>query len=666
MTSAAAFPFEGIALGCDYNPEQWPRDVWRDDIALMQEAGVGFVTLGVFAWALLEPQPGEFDFGWFDEVVGLLHEGGIGIDMATATAAPPPWLTAAHPEILPVDRAGHTLWPGSRQSWCPSSPVFRERALALAERMAQRYGQHPAVRLWHVSNELGCHNGSCHCDTSAAAFRRWLADRYGDIVKLNDAWGTAFWSEHYTSFDEVLPPRITPAVPNPTHELDFARFSSDELLAYYRAERDVIRRHSAVPITTNFMVSAHQSGQDYFAWAPEQDVVSQDHYLDARLPHPRAEQAFSDDLTRGVAGGGPWLLMESATSAVNWQPVNVAKRPGELLVDSLRHVARGADGVGFFQWRASRAGGEKFHSALVPHAGRDSARFREVVALGRALRDIGDVAGSRVAADVALLWDWNAWWACDLGSHPTAALLYPDAAHRWHRAVTDLGATADVVHPTTDLSDYRLVIVPTLYLCSDAVAQALQSVVDRGGHVLISYFSGIVDDRDHVRLGGYPGAFRELLGVRSEEFAPLPPGVWVTLDNGSRADMWTEVLTTAGADVVASYLDGPLPGTPAVTRNGTAWYVATRLDEAATAALADRITAEAGVRRPDGARTGVEVVRRDDCLFVLNRTADPVTVPATGTELMSGEPCNGTVTVAPGAAAVVREGTPCSPASAKS
>lgn len=651
------FPFPGIALGCDYNPEQWPRDVWREDIALMQEAGVGFVSLGIFSWALLQPTPDTWDFGWFDEIVGLLHDGGIAIDMATATAAPPPWLTTAHPEILTVDQSGHILWPGSRQSWCPSSPVFREHALALVDEMVARYGDHPAVRLWHVSNELGCHNGRCWCDVSAAAFRRWLAARYGDVATLNAAWGTAFWSQHYSSFDEVLPPRITPAVPNPTHELDFARFSSDELLDHHRAERDAIRRGSDRPVTTNFMVSSHQSEQDYFAWAPEQDVVSQDHYLDHRMRHVHAEQAFTDDLTRGVAGGS-WLLMESATSAVNWQPVNIAKRPGELLVDSLRHVARGADGVAFFQWRASLAGGEKFHSALVPHAGRDSARFREVVALGAALQEIGEVAGEPVAADVAILWDWNAWWACDLASHPSGELHYIDAAHRWHAAVTDLGATADIVATDSDLSRYALVIVPTLYLCGDAVAPALQGVVDRGGHVLVTYFSGIVDENDHIRLGGYPGAFRELLGVRSEEFAPLQPGVEVTLDDGSHADLWTEVLTTTGAQVVASYVDGPLPGTPAITRNGSAWYVATRLDEAATAALADRLTREAGVRRLDEARTGVEVVRRGAYTFVLNRSTDEVTVTASGVDLLTHVEHHGKVTVAPGSVVVVREGTP--------
>jgi len=652
------FPFEGIALGCDYNPEQWPRAVWREDVRLMREAGVGFVTLGVFSWALLEPRPGEFDFGWFDEVVGLLAEGGIAIDMATATAAPPPWLTAAHPEILPVDHAGHTLWPGSRQSWCPSSPVFREHALALVEQMARRYGSHPAVRLWHVSNELGCHNGRCWCDVSAAAFRRWLAGRYGDIEKLNEAWGTAFWSQHYTTFDEVLPPRITPAVPNPTQQLDFARFSSDALLDYHRAERDVLRRHSTVPVTTNFMIMPHQSEQDYFAWAPDVDVVSQDHYLDHRLPHPHAEQAFADDLTRGVAGGS-WLLMESATSAVNWQPVNVAKRPGELLVDALRHVARGADGVGFFQWRASRAGGEKFHSALVPHAGPDSARFREVTALGAALKAIGEVAGAPVAADVALLWDWNAWWACDLDSHPSSELRYVDAPHRWHRALTELGATVDVVHPSADLSSYRLVVVPTLYLCSDELATALA-----GKHVLVTYFSGIVDEQDHVRLGGYPGAFRDLLGVVGEEFVPLLPGDDVTLAGGARATLWTERLRATTAEVVDSYADGALTGVPAVTRNavgaGRAWYLATHLDPADLRDVLRRAVREAGVTPPGAESDGAtEVVRRSGAdrsyVFVVNHGTKDVEHPAHGRNLLTGEEVDGVLRVPAGGVGVVRE-----------
>lgn len=685
-------PFPGISMGCDYNPEQWPRSVWRDDVALMREAGVGFVTLGVFSWALLQPAPDRWDFAWFDEILGLLHEGGIAIDMATATASPPPWLTAAHPEMLPVDDSMQVVWPGSRQSWCPSSPVFRTYALALVEEMARRYGDHPAVRLWHVSNELGCHNGRCWCDVSAAAFRVWLADRYGSPQKLNDAWGTAFWSQHYGSFDEVLPPRRTGAAPNPTHALDFARFSSDELISHYRAERDVIRRHSAVPVTTNLMVTAHQDQQDNHAFARELDVVSNDHYLDARLPDRHAELAFAADLTRGVARGEPWLLMETATSAVNWQPVNTAKRPGELLLDALTHVARGADGIAFFQWRASRAGAEKFHSALLPHAGADSARFREVVALGDALARLAPVAGSRVAADVALLFDWEAWWACDQPSHPSGELRYLDAAHRWHAAFTGLGATVDVVHPSADLSSYAVVVVPTLYLCSDAAAAAVADAAAGGAQVLVTYFSGIVDGDDHIRLGGYPGAFRELLGVRGEEFAPLRPGESVTLDDGrpdSRwtADLWTEVLAAPDAEVLARYVDGPVAGAPAITRrvigtkgaspsaaphpdparadhegrgspgsgageqplaDGAAWYVATRLDPAATAGLAGRIATAAGIV-VDG--SGIALTRRGRFVFALNRGEMAAAVDVRGTDLLTGAPFPGTL--AAGSAAVV-------------
>ncbi|HXV92808.1 MAG TPA: beta-galactosidase [Pseudonocardia sp.] len=662
-------PFPGVALGCDYNPEQWPPDVWREDVALMREAGVGFVTLGVFSWAWLEPAPGRYAFGWFDEVLGLLHEAGIAVDLATATASPPPWLTTAHPEILPVDERGRTLWPGSRQSWCPSSPVFREHALALVEQLARRYGSHPAVRLWHVSNELGCHNGRCYCDVSAAAFRRWLTGRYGSVEALNEAWGTAFWSQRYGSFDEVLPPRLTPAQPNPTQLLDFARFSSDELLGHYRAERDVLRAHSAVPVTTNLMVTAHQSEQDNHRWGVELDVVAQDHYLDHRLADPHAEQRFAADLTRGVARGAPWLLMESATGAVNWQPVNRAKRPGELLADSLAYVARGADAVGFFQWRASRAGAEKFHSALVPHAGRESRKFREVAELGAALGSIREVAGSRVEAEVALLFDWEAWWACDAGSHPSAALRYLDAPHDWHAALTGLGVTVDVVHPDADLAPYRLVVVPTLHLASDATAAALAAFAEAGGHVLVTYFSGIVDENDHVRLGGYPGAFRDLLGVRAEEFHPLLPGETVTLDDGSTGSLWTEMLDTPDAEVLARHTDGPLPGTPALTRRavgaGAAWYVATRLDVPSASALAARLADAAGVARPDPAPPpGVEVVRRrvqsrggPSWLFVVNRGAEPARVPARGLDLVSGARVADTVTVTPGGVAVVREET---------
>ncbi len=662
------WPDDRIAFGGDYNPEQWPREVWDEDMRLMRDAGVSFVTLGVFSWSWLEPTKGQYEFGWLDEVMAMLHENGIAVDLATATATPPPWLSTAYPEIYPVDREGHTLWPGSRQTWCPSSPLYREFALGLTDRMAARYHDHPALAMWHVSNEYACHNLPCYCDTCAATFRTWLERRYGTLDVLNDAWGTAFWSQRYGGWDEILPPRASTAFNNPTQVLDYHRFGSDTLLDFHRAESEVIRRHSPeVPITTNFMTMNHFRELDYHQWAPFQDVVSTDHYVVDALEHPRAELSFCGDLTRGLAGGRPWLLMEHSTSAVNWQPVNPAKDPGTTVLDSLTHVARGADGLGFFQWRQSRSGSEKFHSALVPHAGEDSDRFREVCALGGMAARLGEVVGSRVEADVAVLWDYQSLWAASGPCMPSGELDYATAAHTVHRLLRDRGVTCDVVHPDDDLSAYRVVVVPTLYLVSDAQAAAVAAAAEAGAEVLVTYFSGISDPDDHVRLGGYPGAFRDLLGIRVEEFFPLRVGEQVAVTGGSldgHGTVWSEDARVVDAEVVATYGDGPLAGRPAVTRrpvgSGTAWYLGTLPDDATLGSLLDRVVADAAVSPVADVPVGVEVVRRrsdsGSWLFVLNHTADDCEVRVTGHDLLAGVDVGPVTTVAGRTAVVVREG----------
>lgn len=653
-----------MAYGGDYNPEQWPEQTWPKDIALMREAKVNLVSVGIFSWALIQPGPDTFEFGWLDRVMDLLHEGGIRVDLATATASPPPWLSRKHPETLPVTADGTRLWPGARQAFCPSSPVVRNYGLRLVEAIATRYVEHPALALWHVSNELGCHNAHCFCDVSAAAFRAWLRRRYGGLDALNDAWGTAFWSQRYGDWEEILPPRSAPTFPNPTQRLDWFRFSSDQLLDNVRAERELLHRITPdVPVTTNLMVSSHVKYMDYLSWGHELDLVSNDHYLDAADPEAHVELAFSADLTRGVALGEPWLLMEHSTSAVNWQPRNIAKQPGELVRNSLQHVARGSDGALFFQWRASRAGAEKFHSALVPHAGTDTKIWRDVTRLGANLDALSEVVGSRVEARVAMVFDWQAWWAAELDSHPTADVTYLDRAHAHYRALWERGVTVDFVPPEAGLSAYPLVIVPTLYTITDAGAETVRRYVERGGTVLVTYFSGIVDEHDHIRLGGYPGAFREVLGARTEEFFPLREGETVGLSDGTTATVWTELLHPEGADVVASYVGGPLPGVAALTRHrygrGTAWYAATRLDVAGVAALTDRLLAETGVGPVVDAPRGVEVVRRRGAgasyLFVINHGGTDADVPVTGTDLLTGDRAEGKVSVRAGDVAVVRE-----------
>lgn len=631
----------------------------------MREAGVDLVTVGVFSWAHLEVAPGDYRFAWLDDVLGRLTSAGIGIDLATATASPPPWLSTLHPEMLPMTREGTRLWPGGRQAFCPSSPIYRTYAANLCRQLAERYGALDGLQLWHVGNELGCHNALCFCDVSATAFRRWLRARYGAVDALNDAWGTAFWSQRYTDFEQVLPPRSAAASGNPTQELDFRRFSSDELLANYVAERDILHEVSpGVPVTTNFMVTEHIREMDYWAWAREVDVVSNDHYLVAADPESHRELAFCADLTRGLAGGGPWLLMETSPSAVNWQPRNIAQRPGELLRSAIQHVSRGADGVLFFQWRAARAGAEKFHAGIVPHAGTDTRVWREAVELRQVLDAVAEVAGSVVHNQVAIVFDWHAWWACELDSHPSVDVTYLDRAHALHRSLTDAGVGVDLAHPEADLSRYDLVLVPTLYSVTDTAVDRLRAAAEGGATVLVTYFSGIVDEHDHIRLGGYPGAFRDLLGLRVEEFLPLRLGETVELSNGWTADVWAEDLRLAGAEALATYVDGPAPGVPAITRHtvgdGSAWYAACRLDRAGCDGLVAMLLAEADVAPIAVVPPGVEVTRRtaDDgqsWLFVVNHTDEDVVVEAHGLDLVEDRQAAGHVSVDAGRIAVIRE-----------
>ncbi|MEV6795964.1 beta-galactosidase [Streptomyces sp. NPDC051320] len=656
-----------LSYGADYNPEQWPREVWKEDVRLMQEAGLTIVSLAIFSWARLEPAEGRWDFDWLDEVMDLLHGSGIDVDLATATASPPPWLVERHPEILPVTRTGETVWPGGRQHWRPTSPVFRDHALRLVETMATRYRDHPALVAWHVSNELGCHNVYDYSDDAAHAFRDWLRARYGTLDALNHAWATTFWSQIYSDWQQVLPPRLAATHPNPTQQLDFKRFSSDALKDYLRAERDVLRRLTPdVPVTTNFMVMGETGGMNYPDWADEVDFVSNDHYVTPG-PQDLDELSFSANLTSGIAGGRPWFLMEHSTSAVNWQPVNRAKRPGELTRDSLLHVAHGADAVAFFQWRQSAGGAEKYHSAMVPHAGPDSDIFRTVSALGQTLTDLAPVAGSvRRPARAAILFDWESWWTSELDSHPSSRLRYRQEALDWYSAFLGLGVRADVITARSDLTGYDVVVAPVLHVVPKSLADRLTAYCAGGGHLVTTYFSGIVDENDHVWLGGYPGALRDLLGIRVEEMGPLADGESVTLGDGSTATLWTDRITVVDPDttVVTDYATGDQTGHPAVTRRivpggGSASYVSTRLGRH-LGPLLSRLLEAADVRSelPSDARGRVELaVRVNDAgvyWFLVNRTDQPVVLPGTAGKALVGHGDDaGTVTLAPRGVAVV-------------
>ena len=637
----------------------------------MKEAGVNLVSLGIFSWSRIEPTEGKFDFGWLDRAMDLLHEAGIGVDLATATASPPPWLSHKHPEMLPVLADGVRLWPGARQHYCPSSPVYRSAAGHLVEALAERYAKHPALAMWHVGNEFGCHVPACWCDVSADAFRAWLRNRYGELSRLNEAWGTDFWSQRYSSWDEILPPRRTPTWPNPSQQLDFIRFSSAALLECYEAEHEILKRVTPeVPVTTNFM--SFFKPLDYWKWAEREDVVSNDSYPDPSDDQADMRAAMAGDLMRSLGGGKPWILMEQTTNRVNWREINVAKPPGLMRLWSYQAVGRGADGVMFFQWRQSRAGAEKFHSAMVPHGPvEESPVWKDVVKLGRELAGLDAVSGSQGHADVAILLDWESWWALELPSKPSGKVHQLEQVEAFYRPLYDANVTVDFARPGDDLSDYRLVLVPSLYMVADEAAANLERFVHAGGTLVMTFFSGIVDPHEHIRLGGYPKPFQNLLGLRVVDFHPLPPDQDIALrfadGTQARGEVWSERIDLSGAEAIATFSGSDLAGRPAVTSyrfgSGTAFYLGTRPDGLAMARLLREACSRAGVEPAADMPQGVEAVRRvgrgKSFLFLLNHRDVAVEVPISeaGSNLIDGtEVHRGLMRLEPRGVAVIREG----------
>ncbi|GAA2970845.1 beta-galactosidase [Microbacterium terrae] len=669
MTSLPWPAIDGLAYGGDYTPEQWPREVWREDAALMREAGVNLVSVGIFSWALLETSEGVFDFAWLDELLDLLHENGVSVDLGTPTASPPAWFFANHPDARVIDRNGVVQGFGARGMASHSSPVFREAIVRIASALAERYAQHPAVVMWHVHNEYGVPVGEDYSPQSVAAFRKWLRARYGTLDALNAAWGTTFWGQRYGEWDHIGAPAAAPSVVNPAQRLDFARFTDHQLRDCFIAERDAIRAHSSLPVTTNFM--ANQSWTtDMWAWAREVDIVSDDHYLWAADPEGEIGLAIAADLTRSVGGGKPWILMEHSTSAVNWQPRNIAKRPGEMARNSFTHLGRGADAIMFFQWRASRSGAEKFHSAMVPHAGTTSRVWREVVELGGALQRVAGVRGSTVQPEVAILWDFESFWAQDLEWRPSEDITHADQIRAFYEQLWRDGVAVDFALPGHDLSKYKLVVAPAQYLLSTKDAANLTRYVEAGGTLLVSFFSAIVDENDAVHPGGFVAPLRDALGLTVEEFLPLRDGDGVTVSwtgaagddpHALSADAWAEDIALEGADVVATYVDGPGADKPAITRNthgeGTGWYVSTRLDAAGLSTLLGAVYADAGVELP-GHPEGLEVMVRhgEDARYVIavNHRDTPAQLAGSGEEILGGTVVDGSVTVEPGGVAVLR------------
>ena len=609
----------GIAFGGDYNPDQWSEETWDDDVCLMKKAGVNTVALAIFSWDRIQPQENRWDFGWLDRIIDKLGKAGIATDLASATATAPLWLYEKHPEVLPCDKFGHPVNAGSRQSWSPTSPVFKEYALTLCRKLAERYGSNPYVTAWHMGNEYGWNNREDYSDNALEAFRAWCRRKYGTIGALNQAWGTTFWGQEMNSFDEVLIPRFMGAdsMVNPGQKLDFERFGNDMLLDFYKAERDAIAEICPdKPFTTNFMVSTDQCCMDYADWANEVNFVSNDHYFHEGGEMHLDELACSDALMDSFALGKPWYVMEHSTSAVQWKPLNMRKRKGETVRDSLAHVAMGADAINFFQWRASAFGAESFHSAMVPHAGEDTKLFRQVCELGETLRTLADagVQGSELErSDTAILFSAESEWATRSQTLPSMKLNHWHDVRDWYRAFLNAGSRADIVPLKYDWSDYKTVVLPTVLMLSAVDTRRLADFAAAGGRVVVGYATGLIDENFHTWLGGYPGAgnglLRDMLGIRGEEFNILGSGVEgepeairlgaggeVALEdaaalNGATTRLWQNDVTVTGdrTQVLAMYAgeeadEWELDGMAAVTRNpygaGEAYFVGCDLDVA--------------------------------------------------------------------------------------
>lgn len=631
-----------ILYGGDYNPEQWPEEVWQEDMRLLKKAHINMVTLNVFSWAALQPGEDTYDFAKLDKIMELVRENGLKVCMATSTGAHPAWMAKRHPDVLRTEKNGMKRKFGGRHNSCPNSPAYRHYAPKLAAELARRYKEYDNIAAWHVSNEFG---GECYCENCERAFREWLREKYGTIAEVNRSYNTAFWGHTFYDWDEiVLPNFLSEHFWHNGREstmfqgisLDYMRFMSDSMLDCFRLEYDEIKKEMPdVPVTTNLM--GFYKNLDYQKWARYMDFVSWDSY-----PMPQdtpAETALNHDLMRGVGAQNSFVLMEQTPSVTNWHPYNRLKRPGEMRLLSLQAAAHGADAIQFFQIRRTAGACEKFHGAVIDHAGRDDTRvFREVTKLGEELEALGDVfLEGRTPSETAILFDWDNWWALEYSAGPSIRMKYLDAVKDYYAPLHGLNVPVDIIGTEDDLSPYKVVFAPLLYMAKTGYDEKIRRFVADGGTFVTTYFSGIVDEHDLVHPGGYPGTLKDILGIWVEEQDALPEGeqnAFVYKGCEYPADMLCDIMHLEGAQCVSSYLREFYKETPVITVNaygkGKAWYVGTRSSRDFYREFVGDIMSSAGVKgvleTPEGVEACVRRGENGTVLFLLNHNAEEAEV----------------------------------------
>lgn len=632
--------FKRILYGGDYNPNQWPKDIWQEDMRIFKDAHINTATINVFSWAKIQPSEHEYNFDELDEIVDMLSKENYDIVFATSTAALPGWMVRKYPEVMFTDYEGRQHKFGGRHNACPNSFVFKHYARELAYKLAERYADNPHVTCWHVSNEYG---NECFCENCQKAFRVWLKDKYKTIDALNRAWNMEFWGHTVYDWDDVVPPNaLSDGIGSEKTafagiSIDYRRFYSDSQLACFKMERDAIR--SVKPdafVTTNLMGTF--KGLDYFKWAKEMDVVSWDNY--PSYDTPWSSIAMTHDLMRGLKDE-PFMLMEQTPSQQNWQKYNSLKRPGQMRAQSYQTLAHGADTIQFFQLRRSVGGCEKFHGAVIAHAGSENTRvFREVAQLGAELESFGDCTlGSRNEAEVGLIFDWDNYWALEYTSGPSEDLKYVDQIHQYYQYFYKKNIGVDMIPVDADFSKYKIVVAPVLYMVKDGMKEALENFVKNGGILITTFMSGIVGQSDNVYLGGYPGPLREMAGVWVEEIDALAPEQKnkAKFADGSTAacGLLGDLMHLEGAKALASYEEDFYAGMPAASKNtygkGTTYYIATQFEEEGLAKILDQAVQEAGVSSVIPEETGLEVVTRVSdttrFYFVMNFTDEEQILP---------------------------------------
>ncbi|MBE5940097.1 MAG: beta-galactosidase [Lachnospiraceae bacterium] len=630
-----------MAYGGDYNPEQWDESVWAEDMRLFKLAHIDTVTLNVFSWASLQPSEDVYDFSKLDKIMNMVRENGLKVVLATSTAHHPAWMVKKYPEILRTEFNGMRRKFGGRHNSCPNSEVYRKFAVRLADKLADRYKDYDNIIAWHISNEYG---GECYCDLCEKAFQGWLKDKYQTIDELNRVWNTSFWGHTFYEWDEVVAPNMLSEHFGYEQSMfqgisiDYKRFYSDSMLDCYRIEYDAVKKHTPdIPVTTNFM--EFYKILDYQKWSEYMDFISWDSYpsVDASA----GKMALNHELMRGLKQGKPFILMEQTPSVTNWQPYNELKRPGVMRLWSYQAVAHGSDSVMFFQMRRSIGACEKYHSAVIDHAGHENTRvFREIAALGAELDIIGDkTLGTREKAECAIIFDWDNWWGIEYSAGPSRLMRYRDEVERYYEAFFAHNIPVDIISVKDDFSKYKVICAPILYMVKEGVDEKIRSFVNGGGKFVTTFFSGYVDEHDLVTIGGYPGKLRDIMGIWVEEIDALPEGkknsfVWEGTTYNS--ELLCDLLHSEGAEVLATYEEDFYAGMPVLTKNsfgkGHAYYVATRSDAAFYKKLVGDICEDVGItgvmNTPDGVEATARYNEDKKFVFLLNHAGETREVTA--------------------------------------